>query len=425
MKPSLIVAGAGVSGLSVARFLNDFANVTIIEKAEKPGGLIKCDHVNGALFHKVGGHVFNAKNKKVFDWFWSNFDQEKEFIKAKRNARILFQNKIIGYPFENYLHQLEKPLVERIIKELLLIHNREKKSPFEYDNFEEFLKGNFGETLFDIYFQPYNSKIWNTDLKKVAMEWLEGKLPMPNIEQIITSNIIKEEESSMVHSSFFYPVKGGSQFIADRLAKGLKINFGTEVNSIRKVSDKFIINDSIKTDYIVYTGDIRKLSSIYITSNGEIKEALNSVETLQSNGTSNFLCECDPNDYSWLYIPESTTKAHRVIYTGNFSKNNNPDTDRRTCVVEFSGKVDPEIMKEEIKILPGNLKPLSFNYEPNSYVIQQKGTREKVDLVKTLLEKDGLFLTGRFAEWEYYNMDKAIEASMVLSEKIQVMKIVR
>ena len=53
------VIGAGISGVSVARMLNEKAEVTVFEKKDKPGGLIACDVVDGNLYHKVGGHVFN------------------------------------------------------------------------------------------------------------------------------------------------------------------------------------------------------------------------------------------------------------------------------------------------------------------------------------------------------------------------------
>jgi len=138
------------------------------------------------------------------------------------------------------------------------------------------------------------------------------------------------------------------------------------------------------------------------------------VADLQSNGTSNVLCETDPNNLSWLYLPEAKFKAHRIIYTGNFSSTNNEGSNRTTCVVEFSGKQDQSEMFEELKILPGNLKALAFNYEPNSYIIQNETTREDILHLKSLLKPYRIYLLGRFAEWEYYNMDKCIEAAMEL-----------
>ena len=141
------------------------------------------------------------------------------------------------------------------------------------------------------------------------------------------------------------------------------------------------------------------------------------LDQLRSNGTSNLFCETDDTDISWLYIPENFTKAHRIIYTGNFSPTNNRGSKRKTCVVEFSGKVEYEVMVKEIEKLPGNLKPLDYNYEANSYVVQDKKTREVIAQAKKVLEPHGIYLLGRFAEWEYYNMDKAIEAAFDLSTK--------
>ena len=84
-------------------------------------------------------------------------------------------------------------------------------------------------------------------------------------------------------------------------------------------------------------------------------------------------------------------------------------------MVEFSGKQDQIDMLEELKILPGNLKALAFNYESNSYIIQNKTTRKDILHLKLLLKPYHIYLLGRFAEWEYYNMDKCIEAAMELN----------
>jgi UDP-galactopyranose mutase len=87
-------------------------------------------------------------------------------------------------------------------------------------------------------------------------------------------------------------------------------------------------------------------------------------------------------------------------------------------VVEFSGEVAYETMLQEIAKLPGNLSPLSYNYEPNSYVIQHSNTRPLINSAKQVLESEGIYLLGRFAEWEYYNMDKCIEAAFAISSKL-------
>ncbi|HVF81729.1 MAG TPA: NAD(P)-binding protein [Flavisolibacter sp.] len=416
MKKATVI-GSGISGLSVARMLSDSYKVEIMEGASKQGGLIKCDRIDGNLFHRVGGHVFNSKNKKVLDWFWRHFNRDEEFLQATRNARILFNGQLVGYPLENYLYQLPEAQVREIVGELLTMLSQKSSEEAVYDNFRDFLIGNFGTKLYNLYFGPYNQKIWNTDISKVPLEWLDGKLPMPQIRDVIVSNILKKEEGTMVHATFYYAKRNGSQFIIDRLAEGLTINTSSPLTKITVAKGgQLSLNDgAVLTDVLVYCGDVRKLSSVIQINNPELAEALASVEKFSSNGTSNVLCETDANDISWLYLPEENFKAHRIIYTGNFSDTNNEGTDRKTCVVEFSGKQEKEDMIRELKSLPGNLTPLAFNYEPNSYIIQDKQTRFNVQNLKLELAKYNIYLLGRFAEWEYYNMDKCIEAAMELS----------
>lgn len=417
----VVVIGSGIAGLSISRMLSNRYEVEIVEKGFQFGGLIKCERIHGNLFHRVGGHVFNSRNKAVLDWFWSHFDRENEFLMTRRNAKILLFNKLVGYPIENYIYQLPQAQMCKIINELLDKQSSPQKNVAEYENFKDYLFGNFGEELYKIYFGPYNTKIWHTDLSVVPLEWLDGKLPMPDIREVILNNILRKEESYMVHANFYYACRDGSQFIVNRLAEGLTITCSYQVDSINiTANNKVLINGGDRiADSIIYCGDVRELVNIIKIEDDALKNALQSVASLPSNGTSNVFCETDSNDISWLYLPEEKFKAHRIIYTGNFSATNNEGTNRSTCVVEFSGMQEEAVMLEELKLLPGNLKPLAFNFEPNSYIIQNLTTRADIAMLKDLLKQYNIYLLGRFAEWEYYNMDKCIEAAMDLNESFK------
>lgn len=409
----IAIVGAGISGISSARILRSNGHtVRVFEQSDSIGGLIKCNTVDGNLYHRVGGHVFNAKNKVVADWFWSQFDQEHEFFKAKRNAKIWFGGSYLGYPIENYLYQLDKTTVSTIVSDILKLQSRGYQAPLSYANFEEFLIGNFGQHLYEIYFKPYNNKIWKTDLSTVALEWLDGKLPMPNYQDMIVSNIIKQEDDTMVHSNFYYPQSGGSQFIIDRLAQGLDISVSSPLLSIDADCTAGLSSNLGQYDAMIYTGNVRELKNIINTPSVKLAELLSQVQDLKSHGTTNVLCYTDNTDISWLYMPEAAIDAHRIIYTGNFSASNNKAGGRKTCTVEFSGKVSMDDIKRQIAAIPGNLQILDYNYEPNSYVIQGHTTRVLISELKKELAKRHIYLVGRFAEWEYYNMDKAIEAAM-------------
>jgi protoporphyrinogen oxidase len=412
----IAVIGSGISGLSISQMLKAKGHeIIIFEKAPTYGGLVKCTREHDSLFHRVGGHVFNSRNQAVLDWFWGFFDRDKEFLKATRNAKILLGDKVIGYPIENYLYQVPADIVSKVLDDMLSLQGNNKK-PEDYPHFEAFLKGNFGETLYNLYFGPYNHKIWNLDLSTVPLAWLDGKLPMPNLKQMLMSNIIREEEREMVHATFFYAKENGSQFIVDRLAEGLEIRCSTPVTSMNYEANTWIINGTEQFDGVVFTGDVRMLGTIYSNASQELKTSLQAVQNLRSNGTSNLFCESDDTDVSWLYLPEAKFKAHRIIYTGNFSESNNRGSKRTTCVVEFSGTHTYEEMCAEIKHLPGNLSPIAFNQEANSYIIQDLDTRTHIATIKNDLGTKNFHLLGRFGEWEYYNMDKAVEAAMDIAQ---------
>ena len=177
------IIGAGVSGLSSAHFLKDRYAVTVFEKESRPGGLISCRNVKGSLFHTCGGHVFNSKRQDVLDWFWSKFNQEMEFSKADRNSCVFMNNgnsptgyHPIPYPIENHIYLFDEQTQQSFYEDLDEIDKAKgiNASFKDYDNFGDFLRWRFGKTLYELYFEPYNHKVWRRDLSTVPMSWMVG-----------------------------------------------------------------------------------------------------------------------------------------------------------------------------------------------------------------------------------------------------------
>ncbi len=411
-KNRIAIIGAGVSGLSAARMLRAKGySPVIFEKQAGPGGLIRCSREEGNLFHHVGGIVFNTRIEKIRSWFFGFFDVNKEFILHHRNAQIYTQGKYIGYPIEDHLYQLPRNLCRKIGRELLF----NIWSADHATDFNGFLLHKFGRTLNEIYFRPYNDKVWNYDLGKIPLPWLEGKLPEPDFREIFLNNLFRKAENKMVHSTFYYPREGGSSFLADRLAEGSEIIYNSDVDFMERSGDQWKINGEL-FDAVIYTGDVRQLKSSLKKISAEVAGCAERVGDLPSNGTSNVLCYTDETALSWLYLPDQAYRCHRIVYTGNMSPSNN-GRDRKTCLVEFSGKTDKETIDKQLKSLPGNLVPIAYNYEPSSYVIQLHDTRERIAALKKQLEPLEFYLVGRFAEWEYYNMDRAMLSAMKICDR--------
>lgn len=410
---TVAIIGAGISGLTVANLLKKEFKVKIFEKENKPGGLIRCERVNGNLFHICGGHVFNTKRQNVLDWFWSIFKKEEEFRKSERNSVVCLNDKqFIPYPIENHFYLCDTDFQKRVIEDLIEIAKTEEQEP---SNFEEFLVQRFGKSLYELYFKPYNEKVWRRNLKMVPLSWLEGKLPMPTVNEIIFNNINKVKEKEFVHSTFWYEKINGSQYLADRLTDGIDIEYNHEVKELRQVDDKWMVDDKMY-DVVVFCGNIKELPALL---NEDIVTEYNSkIEELEYHGTTSVLCHVEKNPYSWIYLPSYKYQAHRIICTGNFSETNNTPGEF-TATIEFTDYISEEDIKENLKKIPFSPRYITHKYNRYTYPIQFTDTRDIIKKIKKVLAEKQFYMTGRFVDWEYYNMDAAMEAAMNLCKDIK------
>ena len=406
------VIGAGVSGLTVAHQLKDRYKVTVYEKESTPGGLIRCKRVEGSLYHICGGHIFNSKRQDVLDWFWSKFDRSSEFSKADRNSVVFMKDgRHIPYPIENHMYLFDEETQKSFIDDLLMIARTEGCEP---QNFEEFLKLRFGNTLYNLYFQPYNEKVWRRNLKTVPLSWLEGKLPMPSVQEMIYNNINQVKEKSFVHSTFWYEKENGSQFIADRLAQGIDVRYNSEIKNITRVADGWLV-DNEHFDLVVFCGNIKCLP--IVLQGVDMTQFAFDIESLEYHGTTSVFCEIDRNPYSWIYLPDDRFDSHRIICTGNFAASNNAQ-DKMTATVEFTDEISKDEILDHLSRMPMNPKYLDHHYNRYTYPIQDSNTRSMISSLKSRLSEENFYFTGRFADWEYYNMDVAMGAAIDLCKNI-------
>jgi protoporphyrinogen oxidase len=425
----IAIIGAGVSGMSAAHFLKNSTDVTVFERDSHPGGLIKCRRIDGSLFHTCGGHVFNSKRQDVLDWFWSKFDKESEFIKADRNSCVFMdkngttlEHEDIPYPIENHMYFFDKVTQEAFYEDLEEIDKvKGANAKFtDYNNFGDFLRWRFGNTLYKMYFQPYNEKVWRRDLTTVPMSWMEGKLPMPTTQEMRDNNANKVEEKTFVHSTFWYEKNNGSQYLADKLSEGLNIKYNCDIDRIELIGGNWIVLGE-QFDVVIFCGNIKDM--VKMIEGVNINAYKSPIASLEYHGTTSVFCEIDNNPYSWIYQPSRRHDSHRIICTGNFSKSNNGESipnGRITATIEFTDEISKDEILDNLQRIPLNPKYIDHKYNKYTYPIQDTNTRTLIKNIKTNLAPYGFYFTGRFADWEYYNMDVAIGAAMDLVKSLSI-----
>lgn len=410
------VLGAGVSGLTAARLLNDGGHeVVVFEKDASVGGLAKTRFTQGRLYDPHGGHILNSKSQIVMDWVFSILPKENWQF-TERNAKIFFQGKYVSYPFELSLCELDIDNAVECVYDFILSQKGEEPS-----NFRDWLLWNFGEGIANCYMIPYNEKIWAYPLEDMETQWMQGKMPLPTKKEIIRSMLLKNPtERKMPHSTFYYPLHGGIQSMVDAIASGLNIRLNYSIERIEKINNQWSINDEPPYDMVISTIPLPVLpNAMELPTN--VKE---SIQDLKYNSLTTVLFDCPKTDITWLYIPSHEFRSHRVGYQSALTPYASPDPAKGCGALEIIGsqfEVD-ETFANETGILPKELgltKPLDFQFTEYAYVIHDLNYRKNLKNIFNYFEMDNTFrLLGRWGTWNYKNMDLCMLDAMNLVETI-------
>jgi protoporphyrinogen oxidase len=305
-------------------------------------------------------------------------------------------------------------------------------------NFEEWMYFTFGKGITDKYMLPYNKKIWNYDPKLMSLEWVNGRIPEPPVEDVIKSSLGINTEGYTHQSNFYYPKVGGIQSIIKALEKpkSSTVIKNFEVKSVKKnLSGKWVVSNGkniYEFDRLISTIPLQELLTSLDKPPVEVTNAIND---LKYNSLITVMIGVNVpklNDISWLYIPDEREIFNRVSFPSNYSNKVSPFGKSSilaeiTCFGENSiwNMEDSEIMKIVINQLDGiniiekntvsfcELRRLKY-----AYVIYDFNYNKNIKIIKKYFYDLGIELVGRFSEFKYLNMDACVRSSMELAEKI-------
>ena len=430
-----IILGGGISGISLAHFLQEskkIKKITILEKDKIPGGLLRSFNCKG-IAYDVGPHIIFSKYKDILKKNILMLGKNVQTL--KRSNKIIYKNKYIKFPFENELYKLPKKDLEYCINTFL-------NNPFEnydYQNMIQFFYKMFGEGITRIYLEPYNRKIWKFDPSFMDTQMVE-RIPKPPKEDILKSakGIITE---GYKHQLFFqYPKSKGIQALFDVYINSLnsknKILLNQKIRSIKKKNNKFIIssnNKNIKSDILLSTIPLNEFCEIYSAIPNDI---LNVSKKLKFNSIIicliNIKGEFGGNNFAFM-VPNKDIIFHRISKLDFLGKNySRPKT--TTFLVEITFRKGDYISrlknKDIINKIHQGLVKLKFSKNKNNinfyqikkfkyaYVIYDLMHRYNVDKILNFFQKEKIYHGGRCGSWEYLNSDQVIFQSKKIIEKL-------
>ncbi len=425
------ILGGGLTGITLARLLVEKGeNTIVLEKEPAYGGLCRSFSDSGFTFDIGGSHIIFSRDTEVLDLMRGALGENRQ--ENRRNTKIFYKEKYVKYPFENGLFQLPKEdlffCINEFIKTLIAVEKGEIQPP---RNFREWIIYTFGKGIADLYMIPYNEKIWKYPAESMSMHWVDGRIPRPPVEDVIKSAVGIDTEGYAHQAVFSYPRTGGIEAMVRAIAKPIerRINTDFRVTSIKPKKNEFIISDEetdITVDTCISTIPLQELLKCLDNVPKGVRKAC---ADLKYNSIACIFLGIKGKvpDISWLYVPDKELGLfNRISFPSNYSSEVAPPGHSSILVEvtyregdEVSSMQDKDLIDHTVAALT-NMKIIhtedvvysKFERQKYAYVIYDLDYLRNIEIVKDYCAKIGISLVGRFAEFEYLNMDGCIRNAM-------------
>lgn len=462
-----VIVGAGPTGLSAAYHLG--ADALLLERNSTVGGWCRSIKDHGFTFDHAG-HIMFSNDPYVLKLYDKLLGSNLHW--QNREAWIYSKDVFTRYPFQGALYGLPPAVIKECIVGAMEarfgtfgepksaasdspqcqanavedccadgtveIANGAATQPGEARNFEQFIYKVWGAGIAKHFAIPYNKKLWTVPLSEMETSWLGGRVPLPNLEEIIEGALEPVGTPMGPNARFGYPIKGGFQALMSGFLPHIrgKIELNADVVQLLPQEHLIALADGrrFRYDHLISTMPLPELVRLIGDAAPEqVQAAARGLKHISIRCVNIGIARENITDKHWIYYPEDTI-FHRIFVQGNASPQcNAPGGFGFTCEISYSPwkplAVDGEkliarciadcirvgMIRADDTILAANEVDM-----PCAYVVYDHARANNVKTVKNWLTRYDIALAGRYSEWEYYNSDHAFLAGKKAAEKIMV-----
>ncbi len=452
-----IVIGAGPAGLTAGYELSRQGRpVVILEKDPTyVGGISRTVNYKNFLFD-IGGHRFFSKSRAIVD-LWNEILPD-DFIERPRLSRIFYNNRFYAYPLKAF----------EALRNLGLWESAHCMASFAYaklfpvrdtKTFHQWVRNQFGERLFSIFFKTYTEKVWGMSCDAISSDWAAqrikglslGAVALDGLSRSLGLRRAKNDGSSSAKSlieSFRYPRKGPGMMweaAAKKIcAAGGEVRMGRAVDRLT-----FDENAKLWTVEAVTEGGVREtFVARHVVSSAPLQQLMASIKpsplsllharalryrdflTVVLIGRSSVQL---PDN--WVYIHDPQVKVGRVQNFRSWSPELIPDAVSTCLGLEyfcFEGDglwdaADEDLValaKQEIGRIglmkPEDVADASVVRQPKAYPVYDETYAQNVRVIRDeiVLRYPGLHLVGRNGMHKYNNQDHAMMTGLLTAANI-------
>jgi len=307
----------------------------------------------------------------------------------------------------------------------------------EPKNFEEFIYKVWGAGIAKHFAVPYNRKLWAVPLSEMETSWLGGRVPLPDLEEMIDGALQPVGKPMGPNARFGYPLRGGFQalmngflpYIQDRLL------LNKHVAAVSPSAHQITLGDGTVLPYEQLISTMPLPVLIRLMGDEvpeEVRESAAGLRYVSVRCVNLGIGRENLTEKHWIYYPEQTI-FHRIFVQGNASPFCNPPGGfGLTCEITYSPhKLLPcdgdeliqrciddcrsvGLIRADDPIWTANQVDMPF-----AYVVYDHARPKNVATIRNWLETQDVVLAGRYSEWEYYNSDHAFIAGKRAAEAVQ------
>jgi protoporphyrinogen oxidase len=436
-----LILGAGVTGLSAGVELKDAA--VVVEKDKTPGGLVRSFCFDGGYWYDYVLHLLHFKDPEIQARVEAMIGPIMRSCPPKAWIQTLKGTAM--YPFQLNLGSLEEEARNQCIVDYAKAYYHKNAESTE-KNYREYLKATFGDAMCDLFYYPYNEKLYKYALEKIAVDDLTWNLHRPSFEDILKGGFQPNVPRATYNTNAFYPCPPekdaplrGMELLSQALAnhvKHLKLN--------RKVTAVNPANKSITTVTNGMTEQYRYnegcLSTIPLPvlmklCNNASDSLLKEVDTLEHTKVISIGISIKGSRPAspghWRYYTDPAIPFTRLVFMNEFDPQASPE-DGWALLTEVTWPGKEPIPEKDTLInqVVNAIKSLSLLPNDNvvigthvwvvdpAYVIFTHDTQRIINNCFEFLARYRITSSGRYGKWEYSSMFQNIKAGFDWAKKV-------
>jgi len=424
-KTHVVILGAGISGLTVSYFLNQHKiNNTIIEKDKVVGGLLRSFKIKDFVFDNFI-HISHAKNSIVKNFF----KKSSSYFKLKPKPNNLYKEIWIDHSPQFHLYPLKFGEKIKIIYSFL---TRKKNKRYRVKNYENWLRGAYGDYFAKNFPMKYTEKYWATKSRNLSTSWIKFRMQEISFWDLLKGSFVKIFRDTYYSSDMKYPKSGGYESFLKILKKNKNVIFNSKLNFIDHKKKKIYLGKKI-IDYtnLVSTIPLPEFSNLTKEKNKKLKFHANKLRCTAGIIISIGL-NVDINTRTWFYIYNKDFKASRIYAPKKLSKNNCPKgksslqaeiflDNKKKINDKYLNFVKKNTVDNLIKykiIKKENIEFIDIKYKKYANVIFDKNYDTSRNFIINYFKKLNVDFVGRFGSWAYLWSDQCFMSGKATAKKI-------